>query len=75
MNLFKALFLKHRIKRAIQEANEMRALTGHKHLVFMYNGKVTIKTKQNIKTLIRMRKFAKGVTIADFEKRCLHITY
>ena len=74
MNFLQKILVKRRIKNAIKEANEMNKLTKRKYYVFQLNGKIQIMPKQDIKRLIAMRKFVKGTTIGDFEKKCIHIT-
>lgn len=74
MNIFRVFTQKNKIKRSIREANEMRDLTGKRYYVFMLGKKVMVIPKQDIKRLLAMHKFAKGITIADIEKKCIHIT-
>ena len=74
MTFFQKLRYKIRVKNAIREANEMHQLTRKKYYVFLLAGKIHVMPKQDIKQLIKRRKFIKGTTIEEFEKKCIHIT-
>jgi len=57
-----------------KKANKLAALTGHRYYVIKFAGKLFIWRKSDVKKLIAMRRFAKGVTVEDVEKMALHIT-
>lgn len=42
-------------------------------LVIFLNGGLKVVPKQTIRELVRTRRFRKGVTVADIEKRALYI--
>lgn len=62
-----------RFKRAIRKANKLSRLFGMKYLVISLNGGLKVVPKQTIRELVARHRFRKGVTVADIEKRALHI--
>ena len=71
---FKNILFNRRLRRAMREANELSALTGLRYFVIILDGEVKVVSKRRLKQLIDTRRFRKGTTIRDFEKRALHIT-
>lgn len=64
-----------KFKRAVKKANHYAQLTGMKFFVLMVNGKLRVVSKRTIRRLIHNRTFAKGVKMADIEKKALFITH
>jgi len=62
------------VKRAVRKANRYFEQTGNKFFVLWYNGKPLVKSKQNLKELIKNKTFKKGLTINDIEKMALYCT-
>jgi len=63
-----------RLKSAIREANRMFNETGAKIYVLKYKGGFLIKSKQQLKQLIKEGYFKKGFTIQDIAKIALYQT-
>ena len=63
-----------RLKLAIRKANKMFAATGMKFLVLRYKGRFLVKSKQELKKLIKSDFFKKGFTIQTVEKIALYKT-
>lgn len=52
----------------------MAELTGLRYWVIYLNGGLKVVPKKAIKELVKNRRFRKGVTVDDIEKRALFIT-
>jgi hypothetical protein len=63
-----------RARRAIRKANWMFEKTGAKFFCLWYNGKPLVKSKQNLKELIKDGTFKKGLTIHDIEALAFFVT-
>lgn len=63
-----------KVKRAIRKANWMFEKTGAKFFVIWYKGGCLVKSKQNLKELIKNGTFKKGLTIQDIEALALYCT-
>ena len=61
-------------RRAVKKAKNMSRIFGMKYFVILLNGRLKVVPKQAIKELVRTRRFRKGVTAADIEKRALFVT-
>jgi len=61
-------------KRAIRKANWMFEKTGAKFFCLWYEGKPLVKSKQNLKELIKQGTFKKGLTIQDIEALAFFVT-
>ena len=70
----KDFILNHRIKRAIRLADELSKASRRKYLVLLVAGVPKVFSKQELKKMIAQRKFRKGTTIQDLEKRAILIT-
>ena len=66
--------LNYRIKRAIRLADELSKASRRKYLVLLVAGVPKVFSKQELKKMIAQRKFRKGTTIQDLEKRAILIT-
>lgn len=64
-----------RYKRAVKKAVELSKLYGMKFYVICLNGKIKIVPKRAIRDLVARRRFRKGVTVQDIEKRALFVTH
>lgn len=71
---FKRLIFVWKYKRAVRKAKKLSALFGMKYFVINLGGSLKVVPKQTIRHLVRMKRFRKGVTVADIEKRALFIT-
>lgn len=72
--LIKDIIFAWRYKRAIRKADKMAGIFKMKYFVIIMNGRLKVVPKQTIRRLVRARRFRKGVTVADIEKRALYIT-
>lgn len=70
----KDLILNYRIKRAIRLAEELSRVSKRRHLVLLVAGVPKVYAKQDLKRMIAQRKFRKGTTIQDLEKKAILIT-
>ncbi len=70
----KDFILNYRIKRAIRLADELSKASRRKYLVLLVAGVPKVFSKQELKKMIAQRKFRKGTTIQDLEKRAIIIT-
>ena len=73
--LIKDLVFAWRYKWAVKKAVELSRLHGMKFYVIRLNGKIKIVPKRTIKELMARRRFRKGVTVQDIEKRALFVTH
>lgn len=64
-----------RFKRAARKADKLSRLFGMKYLVISLDGELKVVPKQAVRELAARRRFRKGVTAADIEKRALHIAF
>ena len=68
---------KHRqrlMRRAIRKANWMFEKTGAKFYCLWYKGKPLVKSKQNLKELVKQGVFQKGMSIHDIENLAFYKT-
>lgn len=70
----KDFILNYRIKRAIRLADELSKASRRKYLVLLVAGVPKVFSKQELKKMVAQRKFRKGTTIQDLEKRAILIT-
>lgn len=70
----KDFILNYKIRRAIRLADELSKASRRKYLVLLVAGVPKVYSKQELKTMIRSRKFRKGTTIQDLEKKAILIT-
>lgn len=61
-------------RRAVRQAKELAELTGLRYWVISLNGELKVVPKKTIKELVRKRRFRKGVTVEEIERRALFIT-
>lgn len=73
--LIKDVIFAWQYKRAVKKAVELSRLHGMKFYVIRLNGKIKIVPKRTIKELVARRRFRKGVTVQDIEKRALFVTH
>ncbi len=69
----KILFMR-RLKRAIAQADRWHRMDKKAYIVVMCNGKPVCMSKQKLKLMIATRKFQKGTTIQDIEKKAFYKT-
>lgn len=62
-----------RYKRAVRKAKILSALFNMTYFVILYQGKLEVIPKKNLKRLISQRKFKSGTTIQDIEKIALYV--
>lgn len=70
----KDIILNYRIKRAIKLADELSKASRRKYIVLLVAGVPKVYSKQDLKRMIAQRKFRKGITIQDLEKKAVLIT-
>jgi len=63
-----------RYRRAVRKAKELAGLFGMRYYVISLNDKLKVVPKQTIKELVRRKRFRKGVTVDDIEKKALFVT-
>ena len=73
--LIKDLIFAWRYKRAMKKAVELSRLHGMKFYVIYLNGGLKVVPKKAIRELVARRRFRKGVTVQDIEKRALFVTH
>lgn len=66
--------LDYRVKRAVRLAKLLSETSRKKYLVLMVGRIPKVYSKQELKAMIKQRKFVKGTTIQDLEKRAIIIT-
>lgn len=81
MNIFNSIvksvrnfILDYRVKRAVRLAKLLSETSRKKYLVLMVGGIPKVYSKQELKAMTKQRKFVKGTTIQDLEKRAIIIT-
>lgn len=74
IELIKLIIFAWRYKRAVRKAKQLAELTGLRYWVIYLNGGLKVVPKKAIKELVKNRRFRKGVTVDDIEKRALFIT-
>lgn len=74
IRLIKDIVFAWKFKRAVKKADKLSRLFGMKYFVISLNGGVKVVPKQTVRELVRKRRFRKGVTVADIEKRALYVT-
>lgn len=74
MKLIKRIIFAWKYKRSIRKAKRLSKLTGLKYYVILLNGGLRVVPKKTIKELISKKRFRKGTTVQDIEKRALFIT-
>lgn len=72
IQLLADLIYERRLKRAIAKANNMQKLTGCVFMVLMVKGIMLVKSKKNLKQLIKMHKL--NCSIQTLEEAALYIT-
>jgi hypothetical protein len=70
----KDIILNYRIRRAIKLADELSKASRRKYIVLLVAGVPKVYSKQDLKRMIAQRKFRKGTTIQDLEKKAILIT-
>ena len=75
IGFIKRLVFAWRFKQAVRKAVELSKLYGMKFYVIRLNGKIKVVPKRTIKELVARRRFRKGVTVQDIEKRALFVTH
>lgn len=70
----KDMILNYRIRRAIRLARELSEVSKRKYLVLLVAGVPKVFSKQELKKMIAQRRFRRGITIQDLEKRAILIT-
>ena len=68
--LIKDLIFAWQYKRAVK-----KAVHGMKFYVVYLNGGLKVVPKKAVKELVARRRFRKGVTVQDIEKRALFVTH
>lgn len=72
--LIKDVIFAWRYRRAVKKAVKLSKLYGMKFYVVCLNGDLKVVPKQAVKELVARRRFRKGVTVQDIEKRALFMT-
>jgi hypothetical protein len=63
-----------KLKNAIDKADWMAKRSGRKFLVLKYKRRLLVKSKEELKRLIKEKYFVKGFTIQQAEQIALYIT-
>lgn len=61
-----------RLRRAIAKADNMAALTGNRFMVLVVQGRLIVKSKKNLKTLIKAHRLK--CSIKELEEKALYET-
>ena len=72
--IFKQWMFARRYKRAVKKAVELSKVFDMRFYVICLNGKLRVVSKQVIELLVARRRFRKGVTVRDIEKKALFVT-
>ncbi len=62
-----------RYKSAVRKARRMAGLFNMTYLVIMLGGRLKVVPKRTLKHLVATRRFKRGTTIQDIEKRALYV--
>jgi hypothetical protein len=73
LSLIKRYIWAVRYKSAVRKANRMAALFKMTYFVIMLDGRLKVVPKKTLKTLVATRRFRRGTTIQDIEKRALYV--
>lgn len=71
----KDLIFAWKYRRAVKRAIKLSKLYGMKFYVVYLNGGLKVVPKKAVKELVARRRFRKGVTVQDIEKRALFVTH
>lgn len=71
---FKDLIFKIKVSLAIRRANRLARRYGVKYMVIYLNGSIKVVPRRVLRELIAKRRFRKGVTMADIERRAIYET-
>lgn len=74
IKLIKKIIFAWKYKHSIRKTKRLSKLTGKKYYVILLNGGLKVVPKKTIKELISKKRFRKGTSIQDIEKRALFIT-
>ena len=74
IQFIKKVILNYRTRRAIRLAGELSQVSKRKYMVLLVAGVPRVYSKQDLKKMIAQRKFRKGTTIQELEKRAILIT-
>ena len=72
--LIKELIFGFRFKRAVKKADKFHHITHRKYMVLVFNKKLMVVSKHEIRLLVANGAFRKGTTVQDIEKKALYIT-
>lgn len=72
-NRIKELIWAVRYKSKVRQAKQLAELFNMTYFVIYMGGKLKVVPKRTLKDLIARRRFKRGTTIQDFEKRALFI--
>ncbi len=72
--IFKQWMFARRYKRAVKKAVELSKTFEMRFYVICLNGKLWVVSKQAIELLVARRRFRKGATVRDIEKKALFVT-
>jgi hypothetical protein len=68
-------YLEYKLRQAIKKADWMAKKSGCKFLVLKYKKGFLVKSKKELKKLIKQRNFVSGFTIQQAEKIALYATH
>jgi hypothetical protein len=69
----KNIIRKIRLKRAIKKANRLYNQTGYQYLVLLYRNKFIVKSRKEIKELVRLKYF--GCSLQTIERIAIYKTF
>ena len=72
--IIKRIIFAWRYKRAVKKAIAFHKQTGRKYYVILLSGKPKVVAKKDIRLLVALHRFRRGVKVADIENRALFIT-
>lgn len=74
MSIIKNFIFNRRLKRAVKRAEQLHKLTNRKYLVLRYNNRLIVKSKQDLKYLLKKGIFRANCGIQEIESIALYIT-
>jgi hypothetical protein len=64
-----------RFKLAVRKANRRYKETGYHYMVILYKNKFLVKSRRELKELVKQKYFRKGFTVHHIDRIALYSTY
>jgi hypothetical protein len=72
--ILKKIIFAYKFRKAVKKADTCHDLTGLRYFVIMLNGRLHVVPKKTVRNLVNRRRFKKGISVQDIQKRALYIT-